>query len=434
MEPRWEPRGQTNTIRVLISFVSDPIAHVPTRRPFPTRRRSAPGHRGPDRRAARGQAASGADGRDRLGQDVHDGQRHPERAAADAGDVAQQDAGRPALLRVQGVLPAQRRPLLRQLLRLLSARGVHPAARHLHRERRLDQPADRAAAAGRHQRAGEPPRRDRRGQRLVHLRPGLARGLSGDDGRPGRRADGRSRRGARQAGQYPIRAERHRVSAGQVPRARRLRRGLADLRGNRLPRRVLGRRGRAAFDHQSHQRRGDRAARADVHLSLEAFRPARGTHRRGRGRNQAGIEGAARTVQGPGQAARGPAAQRRHAVRHRDAAGSGLLSGHRELQPAAFGPSARLAARHAVQLLSRRLSAVRRRIARQRAAGPRHVFRRSQPQGDAGRARFPPAQRVGQPAAAVRRMGRADQAGDLRFGHARPVRVGEDRRASTSSR
>ena len=66
-----------------------------------------------------------------------------------------------------------------------------------------------------------------------------------------RRPDGRPRPGAGQAGRHPVRAERHRVSAGQVPRARRLRRGLADLRGVRLPHRVLGRRGRAAFDHQS---------------------------------------------------------------------------------------------------------------------------------------------------------------------------------------
>ena len=73
--------------------------------------------------------------------------------------------------------------LLRQLLRLLPARGVHPAARHLHREGRLDQRGDRPAAAGGHQFAGEPARRDHRGQRLVHLRPGLARGLPRDDGR-----------------------------------------------------------------------------------------------------------------------------------------------------------------------------------------------------------------------------------------------------------
>ena len=93
--------------------------------------------------------------------------------------------------------PAQRGPLLRQLLRLLPARGLHPAARHLHRERRLDQPGDRPPAAGGHQRPGEPPRRDHRGQRLLHLRPGLAGGLPLDDGRPERGQGGRSRPGAR---------------------------------------------------------------------------------------------------------------------------------------------------------------------------------------------------------------------------------------------
>ena len=96
-----------------------------------------------------------------------------------------------------------------------------------------------------------------------------------------------------------------------------------------------------------------------------------------------------------------------HPLRHRDAAGGGLLPGHRELQPAAVRPAARLGARHAVQLLSRRFPAVRRRIARHRAADPRHVRRRPQPQGDAGRARLPPAQRAGQPAAEVRGVGKA---------------------------
>ena len=79
----------------------------------------------------------------------------------------------------------------------------------------------------------------------------------------------------------------------------------------------------------------------------------------------------------------------------------------------------RFAARYAVQFLSRGLPAVCRRVARQRAAGSRHVLRRSQPQSDAGRAWLPAAQRVGQPAAAVRRMGGPDRPGDLRVGHAR---------------
>ena len=71
----------------------------------------------------------------------------------DARPRPQQDPGRPALRRVQGVLPAQRRRVLRLLLRLLPARGLHPAHRHLHREGRRHQRGDRQAAPRRHARA-----------------------------------------------------------------------------------------------------------------------------------------------------------------------------------------------------------------------------------------------------------------------------------------
>ncbi len=62
------------------------------------------------------------------------------------------------------------------------------------------------------------------------------------------------------------------------------------------------------------------------------------------------------------------------------------------------------------------------------------VRRRSKPQGDAGRARLSPAQRARQPPAQVRRMGAEDQPGDLRFGHAGPLRIGTDGRRSSSNR
>ena len=377
-----------------------------------------------------GRKAPGADGRDRLGQDLHHGQRDPGGAAAHAGHVAQQDAGRPALRRVQGVLSAQRRPLLRQLLRLLPARGLHPAARHLHRERRLDQPGDRPAAAGGHQRAGEPPRRDHRGQRLVHLRPGLAGGLSGDDGRPGAWARSSTATTCLRK-LVDIQYERNDIEF--EPGKFRVRGDCVEVWPTyeefAFRDRVLGRRGRAALDHQSHQRRGARAARS----GCSSTRPSTSCCPRSGSTGavdeiKQGAGRAAGAVQAAGEAAGGPAAQRPHAVRHRDAPGGGLLPGHRELQPAALGPAAGQPARHAVQLLSRRFPAVRRRIARHRAAGPRHVRRRPQPQGDAGGARLPPAQRAGQPAAAVRRVGEADQPGDLRLGHARAVRAGEDRR------
>ncbi len=330
--------------------------------------------------------------------------------------------------RVQGVLPAQRRRLFRQLLRLLPARGLHPAARHLHRERRLDQPADRPPAAGGHQRPGQPPRRDHRGQRFLDLRPGLAGGLPLDDRRAVGGPRGGSRPRAGQAGRDPVRAERFRVSAGQVPRPRRLRRGLADLRASGAADRVLGRPDRAAFGHPSHQRRGARAAAGAVHLSLQALRHARGADPRRRGRYPPRAARAARGVEGAGEAAGGAPPQRPHPLRPGDAARGGLLPGHRELQPAPERPPAGIGPRDAVQLLSRRLPAVRRRIARQRAADSRHVCRRPQSQGDAGGARFPAAQRAGQPAAAVRRMGGPHPAGGVRLGHAGSLRAGEDRR------
>ena len=213
-----------------------------------------------------------------------------------------------------------------------------------------------------------------------------------------------------QAGRHPVRAERRRVSAGQVPRPRRLRRGLADLRGVGLPAGVLGRRGRAALADPSAQRRNDRAPRAAFRLSVEALRPARGAHPRGRWGDPARAGGAAGATEAGRQAAGGPSPQRADPLRPGNDAGGRLLSGHRELQPAAERPSAGIAAGHAVELLSRRLSCSSSTSRTSRAADPRHVRRRPQPQGHAGRARIPPAQRAGQPAAAFRGMGRPRRA------------------------
>ena len=137
-----------------------------------------------------------APGRHRHRQDLHGRQRHRPARQADAGAVAQQDAGGPALQGVPRLLPAQRRPLLRQLLRLLPARSLHPAARHLHRKRRPDQREHRPPAPGRHQRPGQPRGRHHRRQRLVHLRPGFAQRLQAHDGPPRQGRDGRPRRAA----------------------------------------------------------------------------------------------------------------------------------------------------------------------------------------------------------------------------------------------
>ena len=93
--------------------------------------------------------------------------------------------------------PRQRGRVFRQLLRLLPARGLHPADGHLHREGFVDQRGDRAAAALHHLRAALAPRRDRGRQRLVHLRPGLAGGLPEHAAHGESRAADHARGGAR---------------------------------------------------------------------------------------------------------------------------------------------------------------------------------------------------------------------------------------------
>ena len=80
------------------------------------------------------------------------------------------------------------------------------------------------------------------------------------------------------------------------------------------------------------------------------------------------------------------------------------------------------------RLLPRRFPDGRGRIARHAAAGARHVRRRPQPQAHAGRARLPPAQRPGQSAVALRRVGEARQAGAVHVGDAGRLRAGALRR------
>ena len=94
---------------------------------------------------------------------------------------AQQDAGRPALRRVQELLPRQRGRVLRLLLRLLPARSLRAAHRHLHREGIVDQRADRPHAPRGDARAAGARRRDHRRVRVVHLRHRLGRDLHGHD-------------------------------------------------------------------------------------------------------------------------------------------------------------------------------------------------------------------------------------------------------------
>ena len=87
------------------------------------------------------------------GQDLHGLERDRATIGKPTLVIApEQDARGAALPRVPDVLSRQRRALLRQLLRLLPARGVRPLDRHVHREGRLHQRRDRQDAPRRHAR------------------------------------------------------------------------------------------------------------------------------------------------------------------------------------------------------------------------------------------------------------------------------------------
>ena len=145
------------------------------------------------------------------------------------------------------------------------------------------------------------------------------------------RRGGRARPPAAAPGRHPVRAQRLRARARQVPRARRLVRALAGRRGRGAARGALGRRDR-----------GDRPLRpvtgeVTERLKYVAIYPAthfvtqRTGHRARPGRDPARAGRALRLVRVAGQAARGPAPASAHPVRPGDDARDGLLQRHREL-------------------------------------------------------------------------------------------------------
>ncbi len=177
---------------------------------------------------------------------------------ADARDRPQQDARGAALQRVPDVLPAQRGRVLRLLLRLLPARGVRPEQGPLHREGLGDQPGDRPPAPLGDRGAVRPARRVDRRQRVLHLRPGLARDLRREPADAEQGRVHRPRRAAAQARLDPVHAQRHSALARNVPRARRDARDLPGLRRDRVSDGAVRRRGRAPAALRSAHRRDPR--------------------------------------------------------------------------------------------------------------------------------------------------------------------------------
>ena len=221
--------------------------------------------------------------------------------------------------------------------------------------------------------AGQPARCDHRGQRVVHLRLGLAGGLQGDDGRPAPSAT-RSIATRCCAKLVDIQYERNDIDfvARQVPRARRLRRGLAELRGVRLSASSSGAT-RSSSCRSSTRLSGEviDQLEAAVHLSGQALRDAGGADRSGGRRDQAGAAKSGSSCsrsQGKLLEAQRLSARTRFDIEMMH--GDGLLPGHRELQPAAVAAARRASTPYTLfDFFPEGLSADRRRVARHGAAG-----------------------------------------------------------------
>ena len=183
---------------------------------------------------ARARARSGAARRHRLRQDLHDGQDHRGDAAAGADPGAEQDARGAALRRVQELLPGQRGRVFRLLLRLLPARSLRAAHRHLYREGILDQRADRPHAPRRDARGAGARRRHHRRLGLLHLRHRLGRDLHRDDVLACGRREDRPAADHRRPRRAAIQALARRFLPRRFPRARRHDRTVSrPLRGSR---------------------------------------------------------------------------------------------------------------------------------------------------------------------------------------------------------
>ena len=189
---------------------------------------------------------------------------------------------------VQDALPRQRHPLLRQLLRLLPARGVRPLDRHVHREGLAHQRRDRPHAPRGDVRAAHPARRADRRLGLLHLRHRRRRGLPGDEA-GSRRAAWRSAATRSCAGwsRSSTSATTSTFHARHVPRARRHRRDLPRLRARKGdPRRVVRRRDRRDLRGRPAARQGPAQARRGVDLPRLALRDARRPAHQGDDRHQ----------------------------------------------------------------------------------------------------------------------------------------------------
>ena len=269
-------------------------------------------------------------------------------------------------------------------------------------------------------------RRRDRGLGLLHLRPGLARGLLRDA------ADRRARARRSTAASCCAKLVEMRYERNDID----LQRGTFRVRGDVVeivpayeesgdPHRVVRRRGR-----EDQRVRPAHAARrigrlgAGRDLPVEPLRHARGRAWPTRcGRSRRSCSRSSSRLETRGQAARGAAARAAHDVRPRDAARDRALPRHRELLAPPLGRAARASRRRPCSTTSRGRPARGRRVATRRSrrcAGCTTATARAR---DAGRVRLPAALGARQPAAELRGVRGAGRPGRLRLGDPGPYEL-----------
>ena len=177
--------------------------------------------------------------------------------------------------RVPRVLPGQRRRVLRQLLRLLPARGVPAPERHVHREGLVTERRDRPAPPRRDPRPLRAPRRDHR-RVSVSCIYGLGAPVDYGATVVRLRKGGSYRRDAvlRQLVDLQYQRNDQALTAGPLPGPRRHARVPAGVGGRPRPGRVLRRRGRADHRGRPADRRAPRRAQRGQRLPGEPLRHA----------------------------------------------------------------------------------------------------------------------------------------------------------------
>ena len=210
-------------------------------------------------------------------------------------------------------------------------------------------------------------------------------------------------------------------------------RGAAGEPGERVPRLVLRRRGRADHALRPAHRRGAGEAGQRRDLAGHRVRHLEADDRARRRRDPARAERALEGARVRGQDARGAPAPAAHRVRPRDDEGARLLQRDRELLADPRGPSAGVAPVHAPRLLPRGHGRLRRRVAPDGAAARRYARGRPLAQADPRRLRLPAAVGARQPAAALRRVPGQGEADGVRLRDARARSSSGIRRESPSS-